>query len=143
MTVTVTALAARVQTLIEQLTAIQNTILTKKDSYYATGPTDATQATFAAVAGTEIRTLKDQQLTADVQFREAEATAQATGYKTIHQNLQEFVLTFFFISYLIFTITLIIYNYTETGQLGSAILKIGGMMGVSLLCIAAIIIRYA
>ena len=141
MTVTVTALAARVQTLIEQLTAIQNTIIG------GVGITPTSVVGNLQLIGkdmqNQLRTLKDQQLTADVQFREAEATAQATGYKTIHQNLQEFVLTFFFISYLIFTITLIIYNYTETGQLGSAILKIGGMMGVSLLCIAAIIIRYA
>jgi len=131
MPVTVTELAARVQRLIDQFTAIQTSIVVAGQSQLISNDMQK-----------QLRTLKDQQLTADVQFREAESTAQATGYKTIPQNLQEFVLTFFFISYLIFTITLIIYNYTETGQLGSGILKIGGMMGVSLLCIAAIIIRY-
>jgi hypothetical protein len=134
----VAQLAERVQTLITQFTDIQKTIATPKSSL--TLGQDLT--TIESITAAEIRELKDQQLTADVQFREAETTAQATGYKTIRQNLQEFVITFFFISYLIFTITLIIYNYTETGQLGSALLKIGGMMGVSLLCIAAIIIRY-
>jgi len=131
MPVTVAQLAARVQRLIDQFTAIQTSIIVAGQSQLISNDMQK-----------QLRTLKDQQLTADVQFREAETTAQATGYKTIRQNLQEFVITFFFISYLIFTITLIIYNYTETGQLGSALLKIGGMMGVSLLCIAAIIIRY-
>lgn len=129
---TVAQLAARVQSLIDTCTEIQTTI---RDS-------PAKKNTIESIVADEIRTLKDQQLTADVQFREAETAAQATGYKTIRQTLQEFVLTFFYISLLIFTLTLIIYTYTETGNLGSAVLKIGGMMGVATLCVTAIIIRY-
>jgi hypothetical protein len=135
---TVAQLAARVQTLITKFTDIQKTIATPKSSLML----GQELTTIESIAAAEIRELKEQQLTADVEFREAETAAQATGYKTIRQNLQEFVLTFFYISLLIFTLTLIIYTYTETGNLGSAVLKIGGMMGVVIMCVTAIIIRY-
>jgi hypothetical protein len=90
----------------------------------------------------KIAELLRQQKTADVAFREAEAAAQASGYKSRRQTLQEFVLTFFFTAILVITITLMIRSYTQT-QVWTNPLKIAGLSLFITACVWGILLRYA
>jgi hypothetical protein len=89
----------------------------------------------------DIAELKRQELTADLAFREAESTAQASGYKTRRQTLQEFILAFFFTAIIVFTITLMIRSYTAT-QTWNEALKILGMMTLITAITWGILLRY-
>jgi hypothetical protein len=90
----------------------------------------------------DIAELKRQELTADLAFREAESAAQASGYKTRRQTLQEFILAFFFTAIIVFTITLMIRSYTAT-QTWNEALKILGMMTLITAITWGILLRYA
>jgi len=81
-------------------------------------------------------------LSADTAFREAEAAAQASGLQGRKRTLQEFIITFFFIAFLVLTITLMIRSYTILQDWNEAF-KILGLMIIVYGCIWGILVRYA
>lgn len=97
-----------------------------------------TQTNFAA----RLTQLQQEEKTADLAFREAESAAQASGYKSRHQTLQEFILSFFFTAIIVFTITLMIRSYSAT-QTWNEALKILGMMTLITGIVWGILLRYA
>ena len=86
-----------------------------------------------------IRDLKAKQEEYERQFVEKEAELQALGGRSRKQTLQEFVLLFFYISYLIFTVSAVLY----TRQTGGSSQKIGLLLLAILLVVTGILIRYA
>ena len=90
----------------------------------------------------DIAELKRQEVTADLAFREAESAAQASGWRSRSQTLQEFILTFFFTAIIVFTITLMIRSYSAT-QTWNEALKILAMMTLLTGIVWGILLRYA
>lgn len=92
--------------------------------------------------GSRLSDLKREELSADTAFREAEAAAQASGLQGRKRTLQEFIITFFFIAFLVLTITLMIRSYTILQDWNEAF-KILGLMTIVYGCIWGILVRYA
>jgi hypothetical protein len=77
----------------------------------------------------------------DVLFEEEEAKRQAFGGRSRHQTLQEFVILFFYTSFLIFTISICIHEYRNSQNFGSTIKTFVLMMSI-LLVTTVCMIRY-
>jgi hypothetical protein len=90
----------------------------------------------------EIKNLQDEETNYDTQFEEEESKIQAMGGKTRKQTLQEFVLFFFYLSFCLFIVSVIVYtsvteqNTKKTTQVAIALLFI-------LFITTGILIRYA
>ena len=124
----VSSLTARVQAAIANITKVRtNTYLSKQ----GTGQT-----------ASRLSDLKREELSADTAFREAEAAMQASGLQGRKRTLQEFIITFFFIAFLVITFTLMIRSYTMTQDWNEAF-KIFGLMAIVYGCIWGILMRYA
>lgn len=128
----VSSLAARVQAIIDKITTVKTSI--SGSTYLSNQGTGQTASTLAD--------LKREELSADTAFREAEAAAQASGLQGRKRTLQEFIITFFFIAFLVLTITLMIRSYTILQDWNEAF-KILGLMIIVYGCIWGILVRYA
>lgn len=126
----VSALAARVAAIIQKITSFRTT-----DLAYITNQSTGQTAS-------RLSDLKREELSADTAFREAEAAGQASGLQGRKRTLQEFIITFFFIAFLVLTITLMIRSYTLTQNWNEAF-KILGLMAIVYGCIWGILVRYA
>lgn len=126
----VSALAARVAAVIEKITSFRSTNF----DYISNKGTGQTAS--------RLSDLKREELSADTAFREAEAAAQASGLQGRKRTLQEFIITFFFIAFLVITFTLMIRSYTMTQNWNEAF-KILGLMAIVYGCIWGILVRYA
>lgn len=131
----VSALAARVAAIIAKITTVRTSVTTSTtDPYLSNQGTGQTAS--------RLSDLKREELSADTAFREAEAAAQASGLKGRKRTLQEFIITFFFIAFLVITFTLMIRSYTMTQNWNEAF-KILGLMAIVYGCIWGILVRYA
>ena len=89
----------------------------------------------------EVNAMKEATRAHDILFEEAEVNAQTKGKKMRRQTLQEFVLLFFFCSYLIFSAALVMSSYIEKGA--NDAMKTAGILLVATLVITGLIIRLA
>ena len=124
----VSALAARVAAIIAKITTVKTSVNLSNQGIGQTA--------------SRLSDLKREELSADTAFREAEAAAQASGLKGRKRTLQEFIITFFFIAFLVITFTLMIRSYTMTQNWNEAF-KILGLMAIVYGCIWGILVRYA
>lgn len=90
----------------------------------------------------ELYKTTSQKTTYDAKFLEEQYPYQKSPKKRT-QTLQEFVLLFFYVSFAIFSVALIIYAFLEEGQSYSAAAKMLGLCVVLCLAITAILIRVA
>lgn len=91
----------------------------------------------------EIVAMKEEQERYDTMFEEEESILQTMGGKTRMQTLQEFVLTFFYSGFFLFSIAITIYYFLRTGRSGSEFAKAMGVMAFIGLVITGLLIRYA
>jgi hypothetical protein len=134
---TLQELKTRVQTLIDDYTAIKNT-LEAQSNINTDSPSFKT--TQNRIRG-DMKTFKNQANQYDREFEEEQAKFAALGGKTRKQTLQEFVLLFFFVSYTLFIVAVATYASITEGS-GAAAKIIGlGVLGLGL--IAGLLIRYA
>ena len=106
----------RVVALDSELTYLQRSIqnsFSKKSSY------DLTQQS-------EIQNLIDQEQTFDRKFNDAHEEITTFGGKTRQQTLQEFVLLFFYISFIVVAIAVCFFTYTTTQNITET-LKLAGL----------------
>jgi hypothetical protein len=134
-TPTVSALAARVAAIIANINTVKTSVSTNNVTDYISNQGTGQTAT-------RLSDLKREELSADTAFREAEAAAQASGLQGRKRTLQEFIITFFFIAFLVLTITLMIRSYTILQDWNEAF-KILGLMTIVYGCIWGILVRYA
>jgi hypothetical protein len=90
----------------------------------------------------QIRDLKEEQTKYDKMFEDEQKKLSDSGGKTREQTLQEFVILFFYIGYIVLSITLAIFFYTRT-QSTMDVIKILGLMFFIGLVITALILRLA
>lgn len=90
----------------------------------------------------QIRDLKEEQTKYDKMFEDEQKKLSDSGGKTREQTLQEFVLLFFYIGYIVLSITIVIFFYTRT-QSTIDLIKILGLMFFIGLAITALILRLA
>jgi hypothetical protein len=90
----------------------------------------------------QIRDLKEEQTKYDKMFEDEQKKLSDSGGKTREQTLQEFVILFFYIGYIVLSITLAIFFYTRTQSILD-IVKILGLMFFIGLVITALILRLA
>jgi hypothetical protein len=90
----------------------------------------------------QIRDLKEEQTKYDKMFEDEQKKLSDSGGKTREQTLQEFVLLFFYIGYIVLSITIGIFFYTRT-QSTMDLIKILGLMFFIGLVITALILRLA
>jgi len=90
----------------------------------------------------QIRDLKEEQTKYDKMFEDEQKKLSDSGGKTREQTLQEFVILFFYIGYIILSITIAIFFYTRT-QSTMDVIKILGLMFFIGLAITALILRLA
>jgi hypothetical protein len=134
---TLQELKTRVQTLIDDYTAIKNT-LEAQSNINTDSPSFKT--TQNRIRG-DMKTFKNPANHYDREFEEEQAKFAALGGKTRKQTLQEFVLLFFFVSYTLFIVAVATYASITEGS-GAAAKIIGlGVLGLGL--IAGLLIRYA
>jgi len=89
----------------------------------------------------DMKELKNQADAYDREFEEAKSRQTAMGGKGRAQTLQEFVLLFFYVSYLILTVSLTIFMYT-TSSTADTTKMFFGMLFI-LLVISGILIVYS
>jgi hypothetical protein len=89
----------------------------------------------------DMKELKNQAAAYDREFEEAKSRQTAMGGKGRAQTLQEFVLLFFYVSYLILTVSLTIFMYTTSSSADTAKMFFG--MLFILLVISGILIVYS
>ena len=89
----------------------------------------------------DLKELQNQAAAYDREFEEAKSRQTAMGGKGRAQTLQEFVLLFFYVSYLILTVSLTIYMYTTSSSADTAKMFFG--MLFILLVISGILIVYS
>lgn len=83
-------------------------------------------STFDAFQQSELQNLKDQAQTFDRKFNDAHEEITALGGKTRRQTLQEFVLLFFTISFVVVAVASCLFTYTTT-QSTIETLKLAGI----------------
>ena len=138
MATTVQQLVNRVNDNITNMTVIQSQINTALANMNSSTPLTQDNVFIQS----EIQKLKDQATNYDSQFEEEEAKLQAMGGKTRKQTLQEFVLLFFYISAVLFSVSVLVYtqiveqNSKKTTQMAIALFFI-------LFVTTGILIRYA
>jgi len=130
---TVSNLAKNIQTKIQTLTTLESDI---RRNLQTTGT-----SSHNFHADNEISKMHEKAKGADRQFEEEEAAIQAMGGKSRMQTLQEFVLLFFFVSFGIFTLSLVLNAYVRGDQTGAA--KIAGAMAIILLIVCCILLKLA
>ena len=89
----------------------------------------------------DMKELQNQAAAYDREFEEAKSRQTAMGGKGRAQTLQEFVLLFFYVSYLILTVSLTIFMYTTSSSADTAKMFFG--MLFILLVISGILIVYS
>ncbi len=90
----------------------------------------------------QIRDLKEEQDKYDKMFEDEQKKVSDSGGKTRDQTLQEFVILFFYIGYIVLSITLAFFFYTRTQSIRD-IVKILGLMFFIGLVVTALILRLA
>ena len=101
-------------------------------------PVDRTSLAFKQ----EIRDLQQEETRYDQEFREQQAILQSRGGKSREQTLQEFVLLFFYVGFVMVSIALAVYTAIQNGNPMNAAKVIGIMTFIGLL-VTGLIIRYA
>jgi hypothetical protein len=89
----------------------------------------------------DMKELQNQAAAYDREFEEEKSRQTAMGGKGRAQTLQEFVLLFFYVSYLILTVSLTIFMYTTSSSADTAKMFFG--MLFILLVISGILIVYS
>ena len=84
------------------------------------------KSTYDLSQQSEIQNLKDEEQTFDRKFNDVHEELTALGGKTRQQTLQEFVILFFYISFLVVAIAACLFTYT-TSQNIIETLKLAGM----------------
>lgn len=130
-------LTARINHIITKINEAKNAVTTTISPTYVSNYGKGRGQTASRLSD-----LKREELSADTAFREAEAAAQASGLQGRKRTLQEFIITFFFIAFLVITFTLMIRSYTMTQNWNEAF-KILGLMAIVYGCIWGILVRYA
>jgi hypothetical protein len=131
---TVSNLIRDVETTVQTLTSLQSDIQRNLQ-------TVGTSAAANLPIEHEIRDMNAKASAIDRVFEEEEAAIQAMGGKTRMQTLQEFVLLSFFVSYSIFTLTLVLHAYVR-GDTSTAVKILGGM-AVILLLVCCFLLKLA
>ena len=131
--VIVADLVKRVQKVVTELTVLQNKIHEAYPIYIEPSYKNKT-------------TLMEQDYNSkaamyDRMFQEKEGQLQASGGRSRQQTLQEYILTFFFVSFGILAISLSLLSTTLTGVVGKGMQVFGLMFLISILS-GALIIRY-
>ena len=131
--VIVADLVKRVQKIVTELTVLQNKIHESYPIYIEPSYKNKT-------------TLMEQDYNSkaamyDRMFEEKEGQLQASGGRSRQQTLQEYILTFFFVSFGILAISLSLLSTTLTGVVGKGMQVFGLMFLISILS-GALILRY-
>ena len=131
--VMVADLVKRVQKIVTELTVLQNKIHEAYPIYIEPSYKNKTK-------------LMEQDYNSkaamyDRMFQEKEGQLQASGGRSRQQTLQEYILTFFFVSFGILAISLSLLSTTLTGVVGKGMQVFGLMFLISILS-GALIIRY-
>ncbi len=100
---------------------------------------DSMNTTIQSVKG-QTKTLNQQAEQYNREFEEEQAKFAALGGKTRKQTLQEFVLLFFFVSYLLFIVAMATYSSVTEGSSAAAKMIGIGILGLGLL--SGFIIRF-
>ncbi len=106
-----------IQTYLTQIQAIESNLIALKTSI-SENASFQIQNKKMNTAAPEIRMLKEEEEKYDRKFNDANAELQTFGGKTRQQTLQEFVLLFFYISFVVVTIaiTLFVYSWNQSIQ---------------------------
>jgi hypothetical protein len=89
----------------------------------------------------EIQQSMDEEKMYDRKFNDANAELQALGGKTRQQTLQEFVLLFFYVSFLVITIASTIFVYTQQQSIQEAAKVLGLFVLIGIVSLG-VIARY-
>lgn len=100
------------------------------------------KSTYDLTQNSEIQHLKDQEQTYDRKFHDAEVELSTLGGKTRKQTLQEFVLLFFTISFLVVAIAACLFTYTTTQNVVET-LKLAGVFVLVGFVGTGLMIQYA
>ena len=130
---TVADLVTRVQTIVSDLMGFQKKISEAYPIYIQPSYKNAT-----TVLEEDYNSKADMY---DRMFQEKEGQLQASGGRSRQQTLQEYILTFFFVSLGILAISLSLLSSTLTGYTGSGMQAFGLMFIISILS-GALIMRY-
>jgi hypothetical protein len=133
---TISDLLTANSTILDELKTIQAQI--KENFKYITNPSLKSGA-----IQKEIQDMKNEQERYDTLFEEEESILQAMGGKTRMQTLQEFVLTFFYSGFFLFSVALAFYYYIRTGGSSKEIGIVLSLMVFIGLIVTAFLIRYA
>ena len=128
----------RVDNIVTQMTNLRDKILESRTNNEKTG-NDQTRLLETQKA--DMKELQNQAAAYDREFEEAKSRQTAMGGKGRAQTLQEFVLLFFYVSYLILTVSLTIFMYTTSSGADTAKMFFG--MLFILLVISGILIVYS
>jgi hypothetical protein len=126
----------RVNTIADELTILERGISESYDGYARkqVGKEDTS-------VEKEITELKTQQRTYDRKFQEKEAAFQMVGGKTRKQTLQEYTLLLFFVSYLVFALSLAIWKSAKGGSPKEGA-QIFGILLLALVPIAGLMYKF-
>jgi hypothetical protein len=130
---TVADLVIRVQTIVSELIGFQTKITEAYPIYIQPSYKNAT-----TVLEEDYNSKADMY---DRMFQEKEGQLQASGGRSRQQTLQEYILTFFFVSLGILTISFSLLSTALTGYTGSGMQAFGLMFIISILS-GALIMRY-
>ena len=138
MATTVQQLVDRVNDNITNVTVLQSQINSSLSNMNSSTPLTQDNVFIQS----EIQKLKDQATNYDSQFEEEEAKLQAMGGKARKQTLQEFVLLFFYISAVLFSISVLVYTQIVE-QKGKKTMQMAIALFFILFVTTGILIRYA
>ncbi len=133
--VTVGNIITNLNNRIEELNGLKGVISKSFNEY-------AVKGILTVGDNSQIRDLKEEQTKYDKMFEDEQKKLSDSGGKTREQTLQEFVLLFFYIGYIVLSITIAIFFYTRT-QSTMDVIKILGLMFFIGLAITALILRLA
>jgi hypothetical protein len=106
-----------VKTYLEHMKTIEENLIALKSSIQTNA---SSQQKYVSSSAPEIHDLKNQEDTYDRKFNDANAELIALGGKTRQQTLQEFVLVFFYVSFVVITIACTAFVYTQQQSLEEA-----------------------
>ena len=130
---TVAELVTRVQTIVTELTVLKNKISEAYPIYI--------QPSYKNTSVVMEQDYNSKAAMYDRLFQEKEGALQASGGRTRKQTLQEYILTFFFVSFTILAISLSLLSTTLTGFIGKG-MQVFGLMFIIAILSAGLIIRY-
>jgi hypothetical protein len=115
-----------VKTYLDRISAVESELIALKASIQSNASFQLQNMSVKPSAA-EIRDLKEQEESYDRKFNDAKAELTVLGGKTRQQTLQEFVLIFFYVSYIVVTIAVTLFVYSQN-QSFQETLKVFGLL---------------